>query len=188
MEQEKKLEILMGYIIDSLQVDENQKKAIRAAMQEGLMKIQSIEQAEKAAVERYYDFSVEKVQEGFAFWNRGGFDRRLDRGSAMLAVGLGGEKLRKLRMMREKNGRHSLAVVYPGCYISEAKSVSIVVPMLVVYQIIRFAVSDDGYIARCRLVWQDTSNICKVRKQDISELIEATGNVSLTPELYRLEW
>ncbi len=192
MERGKEIEVLAGYVNDWLQVVDNAEErmeAVRIAIAEGMDRVERVEREERAALERCVDIPVEKVQEGFALWQAGGFEGQQGRGTALMAVGLGGEKLRRLRRVKERVGKHSLVVVYHGCYIAQAISVDIEVPMLAVYQLMRFVAADGRYAARCRMVWRQHPAVCRLsRPEEIAGLLDAAYEASLMTELYRLEW
>lgn len=95
---------------------------IRKGLIDGFLRIRRLEMAEGAAEARCCFFPVERIQEGFGIWNSGGYDSRHGLGRSVAAAGMDGEKLRQIRYVAERNGRHSLAVVYPGCYIAVSVS------------------------------------------------------------------
>lgn len=189
MDMLSKVKILMGHIRNEVNLEEQQDLQIQEVLKEGMLRIQEIEQAELAAEEQSFDVPVERVTEGFALWERGGYDTRTGRGSSMLAAGIGGEKLRRIRTVSERNGRHNLVVVYQGCYIAEAKSFGGVhVPMLAVYMITKFIKKESGYFARCVRVYRRDPPLCRVPEGEIAKLAGAAGDVSVTPNMYRLDW
>ncbi len=76
-------------------------------------------QKEGEEVRQVY-FKAERIFKNVGYWAFGGYDPKKDRGYFQIAVSPKGEPLKEYQHMREKNGRHVLNLVYPGCYILKA--------------------------------------------------------------------
>lgn len=186
MKYQEQIETLMEKVKNRVELTEGEELSVRKGLIDGFLQIEWKEQEERK--KGWKDIPVEHVMEGFAFWNRGGFAPERNRGQAMLAAGMDGGRLRRVRFMSECNGRHSLAVVYPGCYISEAVAVDLYVPAIAVYRIREFVQQEDGWAARCQAVYMMTPCMCTVDEKLIARLVGMSGDLALTPNLYKLDW
>lgn len=194
MTHQDKINALMVAINDNIVLPECQKKVIASALVEGYIKILTVEDAEKKAMQPYVYYPVELFpDEGFAMWNTGGFDAVKNRGEARICAGLDGRHTRVLRTAQEINGRHLLTVVYQGCYVIAAEAVDALASSIIrVYQIQGFVCNRDGtYLARCRKV---TDGVGALREwpgeagQRLFELAGVCGNMAGSVNLKRMEW
>lgn len=193
MKYEKRIEILMAAIRTETDLSDKLAAAVQKGLIDGFLRIERLETEEKRAVDTSCYFDVERIQEGFGFWNSGGYNTAGYIGSSAVAAGLDGEKLRQVRYLQERNGRHSLAVVYPGCYIAvgvardtmECDNVS-------VYQIQSFSWHDGKCQARCRKVLQmdpKISWLSEEQEERLRRLISLANKVAITPNLFKLrDW
>lgn len=193
MKYEKKIEIILAAIRTETELSDKLIDKIRKGLIDGFLRIEHLETEEKRAVDFSYYFDVERIQEGYGFWNSGGYNTAGCIGSSAVAAGLDGEKLRQVRYLQERNGRHSLAVVYPGCYVAvsiardtlECDNVS-------VYQIQGFSWHDGKYQARCKKVLQMDpwmSWLSEEQEERISRLIDLANKIAITPNLFKLrDW
>lgn len=186
MDNQKRVEILMAAISDSLVLQAEERQAVEFALYEGISHIIKLEHEEKIALDPVKLFEVEKVLEGFGFWNRGGFDRQINRGQALVAAGRDGNKLKIIRAMKERNGRHLLGVLYPGCYIAEAFSVDqIGMPTVSVYQVERFVLFEGKSMAEGRRIYRSQPHLCKIPKEEfLYNLIGITGDLAIAANAY----
>lgn len=193
MKYEKRIEILLAAIRTETEMSDKLLESIKKGLIDGFLRIERLETEEKRAVDSSYYFEVERIQEGFGFWNSGGYNTAEYIGSSAVAAGLDGEKLRQVRYQHERNGKHSLAVVYPGCYVAigiardtfESDNVS-------VYQIQSFTQRDEKYQARCKKVLQmepRMSWLTEEQEERLNRLICLANKVATTPDLYKLrDW
>lgn len=190
MKYERDIQIIMAAMQAEAEFSEEQLRSIRAALIDGFLRIERLAIEAKRAADPCRYFPVERVQEGFGFWNAGGFNTDGEIGYAAVAAGMDGERLRIVRYITEKNGRHALSVVYPGCFIAtstakdtmECESVS-------VYQILGFAFRDGEYQARCRKVWQDTPHMSRLDERQEERLVRLIGTanrIAISPNIYKL--
>ena len=190
MKYEKNLQIMMAAIQAETELSAEQLNSIRMALIDGFLRIERLEAETKRATDPHRYFSVERIQEGFGFWNSGGFNTKGDIGYAAVAAGLDGERLRLVRYLSECNGRHSLSVVYPGCYIATATADNTMeCRNAVVYQITGFAFRDGGCQARCRKVWQESPHMSRLSDEQESRLARLIGTVNriaITPNIEKL--
>lgn len=67
------------------------------------------------------NFAVEYMEEyGYGMWSYGGFECSRNCGSFRMAITPGGAASKEVARLKEKNGRHALNIIYPGCYILQA--------------------------------------------------------------------
>ena len=78
------------------------------------------EQKERFTAHKTVVFKLQRILEGSGMWSYGGFDTGKQRGQFLLPVSPEGETLREVARLREENGRHTLSIVYPGCYVVHA--------------------------------------------------------------------
>ena len=163
MTYERKIDIMVAAFC-AAQGDQGEawEAGIRKGLIDGFLRIRRLEMAEGAAEARCCFFPVERIQEGFGIWNSGGYDSRHGIGRSVAAAGMDGEKLRQIRYVAERNGRHSLAVVYPGCYIAVSVSRDMHDPAsIAVYRVEGFQETEPGvYQARAARVYQMEPYYC----------------------------
>ena len=194
MTHQEKIEALMAAVNDNIVLPEIQKKVLQSALVEGFIRILYAEEAEARAKQPYTYFPVELgADQGFLIWNSGGFDSLGNSGEARLCAGMDGRHTRIVRTMKERNGRHELAVVYQGCFIAEASLVdSLASPDIALYQVLNFCSRGNGYEARCRKVWANHGRMEPKLTDEVLErfnkVIGLCGDVACTPNLYRMEW
>lgn len=190
MNYESRLEIMMAAIKGSAMLPENLERPIRDGIIDGFLRIERVQMEEKRAAEPCFYVPVERVQEGYGFWNSGGYDSDRRIGRSEVAAGADGERLKQVRYLAEKNGRHSLAVVYPGCFVAvgvahdvyECDNVS-------VYQIIGFSRTENGFQARCKKVLQMEPRISVLTKEQedrLARIIGVANKISIYPDLLKL--
>ncbi|MFR8778186.1 MAG: hypothetical protein ACLVF9_05835 [Enterocloster sp.] len=112
-------------------------------------------------------------------------------GRSVAAAGMDGEKLRQIRYVAERNGRHSLAVVYPGCYIAVSVSRDMHDPAsIAVYRVEGFQETEPGvYQARAARVYQMEpyySSLSEAQEKRLERLIRVSVWIATTPDLYKL--
>lgn len=193
MSHQEKLEALMAAVDDNIVFPPAERGAVQQALLEGFIRILYAEEAEARARQPYAYFPVElSMDQGFALWNRGGFDGVRGRGEALLCVGLDGRRTRVIRTIRERNGRHELALVYQGCYLLQAQVAHMIAsPDIVMYQVIGFCSKDGSYQARCQKVYSSLWTQQKLTAEQLErygQAIELCGGVACTPNLYQVEW
>ena len=194
MTHQEKIEALMAAVNDNIVLPECQKKTIKAALVEGFIRILYAEEAEARAKQPYTYFPVELgADKGFMIWNSGGFDPQGNSGEARLCVGLDGRHTKVVRTVKERNGRHELAIIYQDCFIADASvSDSLATPDIVLYQAMNFCSRGNGYEVRCRKVWANHDRTESKLKEDVLErfnkVIGLCGDIACTPNLYRMEW
>lgn len=193
MKYEKRIEILLAAVQVEMELSERLIDGIRKGLIDGFLRIERLETEEKRAVDTSFYVPVERIKEGFGFWNSGGYNTDGYIGNSAVAAGLDGEKLRQVRYINERNGRHSLAVVYPGCYVAvgiarnmmECDNVS-------VYQIHEFVWRDEMFQARCRKVMQmdpRVSFLTEEQEKRLARLIGLANKIAIAPNLYKLrDW
>ena len=108
MTYERKIDIMVAAFC-AAQGDQGEawEAGIRKGLIDGFLRIRRLEMAEGAVEARCCFFPVERIQEGFGIWNSGGYDSRHGLGRSVAAAGMDGEKLRQIRYVAERNGRHS---------------------------------------------------------------------------------
>lgn len=118
MDYAQKLEIMAAAITaeTAMNMDANLEKGVL----DGLRRIEEMEKKEKEALDPLVSFCVEHIQEGYGIWNSGGYDEKKRYGTSTVAAGPEGERLRLVHYEKKVNGNHSLAVIYPGCYIAQS--------------------------------------------------------------------
>ncbi len=193
MDNEKKLEIMTAALQAGAWLAPEQADAFREGLLDGFMRIDRLQKEEERALCRSRSFPVERVQEGFAFWNFGGYDLDKSFGQAEVAAGLDGERLKLVRYLAERNGRHSLAVVYPGCFlaVSEARGL-LEADHTSIYQITGFTKEEKGYRARTRRIFQmepRRSLLTEEQEDRLERLLGVANRIAITPNLYKLrDW
>ena len=192
MTYERKIDIMVAAFC-TVQGDQGEvwEAGIRKSLLDGFLRIRKLEMAEGAAEARCCFFPVERIQEGFGIWNRGGYDSRRGFGQSVAAAGMDGEKLRQIRYVAERNGRHSLAVVYPGCYLAVCISRDMHDPnSIAVYRVEGFQETESGvYQARAAKVYQMDpyySSLSEAQEKCLDRLIRVSVWIATTPDLYRL--
>lgn len=193
MTHQQKIDTLIAAIDDNIVFPDDQKKAIAAALVEGFLRILLVEDAEEKARIPYEYFPVElSIPEGFAIWNRGGFDSSRNIGSALLCAGIDGQHTRIYRSIKEVNGRHLLTSIYQGCYIIQSKVLDYAgSPIITIYQVVGFASRNGTYQARCRKVYNNIGLVPKIPESDmmrLQQMMGLSGNAACTPNLTKLEW
>ncbi len=193
MTHQEKINALMAAVNDSIVLPPIQRKVIQQALVEGFIRILYAEEAEARARQPYTYIPVElSADQGFLIWNSGGFDGLRNSGEAQLCIGLDGRHTRITRTMRERNGRHELAVIYQGSYVIRAKVTdSLATPIITMYQVIGFCSRDGAYQARCQRVYSNTGMDPKLTAEQMDRYAQAIGlcgDVSCTANLYRMEW
>lgn len=190
MKYERNLQIMMAAIQAETDLSAEQLKFIRTALIDGFLRIEQLDAETKRAGDPCRYFPVERVQEGFGFWNSGGFNTKGDIGYSAVAAGLDGEKLRLVRYLSEINGRHALSVVYPGCFIAMATARNTMeCENISVYQIIGFAFRGGCYQARGKKVWQDIPRMSRLGEEQESRLARLIGlanRIAITPNMDKL--
>ena len=191
MKSEDKLEVLLTAIREETNPDAAELNGIRTGLLNGLLRIAQVEIKERQAMDPCINFPVERVQEGFAFWNSGGFYPEHHLGRASVAAGMDGERLRVVRYMQELNGRHTLVVVYPGCFfaIAAAKD-SMEASTISVYQLLTFQKQESGYAARCRKVLQSSPYWSRLPDPEkLNGLMEAANRIATSANLKKMrDW
>ena len=178
----------MAAVRGAVLLPEGLEPLIRNGIIDGFLRIEKIQMEEKKAADPSFYFPVERIQEGFGFWNSGGYDGRM--GKSAVAAGIDGERLKLVRYYAERNGKHSLAVVYPGCFVAvgvahdtyECDNVS-------VYQIAGFIRSEGGFQARCKKVLQMEprfSLLTKEQEDRLVRIISSANKVAISPDLHKL--
>ena len=99
--------------------------------------------------------------------------------------------LQQIRYVAERNGRHSLAVVYPGCYIAVSVSRDMHDPAsIAVYRVEGFQETEPGvYQARATRVYQMEpyySSLSEAQEKRLERLIRVSVWIATTPDLYKL--
>ena len=140
--------------------------------------------------DRWCYFPVERVQEGFAFWNSGGFNTRGNIGRSAVAAGLEGERLKLVRYKSEYNGKHSLAVVYPGCFLAvSVANNTLESDNTMVYQVLGFIRQENEYQAKCKKVFQmepKRSLLTEGQEERLERIIGVANRIAVSPNLRRL--
>lgn len=193
MTHQEKINALMVAVNDNIVLPPAERKAVQQALVEGFIRILYAEEAEARARQPYTYIPVElSTDQGFLIWNSGGFDGMRNSGEAQLCIGLDGRHTRISRTMRERNGRHELAVIYQGCYVLQAQTAdSLATPDITMYQVIGFCSKDGGYQARCKKVYRNTGMESKLTQEQMERYAQAIGlcgDVCCTANLYRMEW
>lgn len=169
---------------------EEELKEIRGGIIDGFLRIERLKVEEERALDRYCYFPVERVQEGFAFWNFGGFNTQGNIGRSVVAAGMEGERLKLVRYKAEYNGKHSLAVVYPGCFLAvSVANNTLESDNTKVYQILGFIRQEKGYQARCKKVFQmepKSSLLTKEQEERLERIIGVANRIAISPNLRRL--
>lgn len=193
MNYEKKVEIMKNAILAELLFPEEQMNSIEKGIIDGFLKIAHLENLERLSMEPAVYIPVERVQEGFGFWNSGGYNPNGRMGSAAVAAGVDGERLKIVRYVSEQNGKHCLAVVYHGCYIaiSVAKD-TLESDNTSVYQISGFQRSDNGFTAKCFKVFQMSPSMSRLSASDedkLNRLIGVSNRIATSVNLVKLrDW
>ena len=153
MTSEEKINILLSRIRAGMVLPGGQEEKLREALIEGLLQIAQCEAAFKRAVSPLRSFPVELVKEGFCLWICGGFNAAKKKGTSIVASGYDGRPLKILQTAREKNGRHALCLVYPGCFVAQATVVPNGDACLDLYQIVSFSSRTGACEARCQCLY-----------------------------------
>ena len=193
MNNEEKLEIMTAAVEAGAWLSPEQVDAFREGLLDGFMRIDRMQIEEERALCRSRAFPVERVQEGFAFWNFGGYDLDKSFGRAEVAAGLDGERLKLVRYIAERNGKHSLAVVYPGCFLAVSETRGLLeADQTSVYQITGFTRQEETYLARTRRVFQmepRRSLLTEEQEDRLERLMSVANRIAITPNLYKLrDW
>lgn len=146
MNYEQRMKIIAAAIAaeTAVTIDKNLEKGIL----DGFYRIDSIEKQEQKALDPLMPFHVERIQEGYGIWNSGGYDEQRRLGKSIVAAGPDGERLRQVRYKKEVNGDHSLAVIYPGCYIAQSVAFDYYESNdTTVYRVERIGMRDGWYLA-----------------------------------------
>lgn len=139
MKYEQKIKVLMDCIQSEIALKEEVQQAVQRGLIDGFLRIAQAEELEQRAQEvlepercpkcggmqqetslcecHYHKFPVCRIQEGYGYWVAGGYDTKNHRGVFKLPASPDGEPLKEVAKLKEVNGRHTLQVVYPGCYI-----------------------------------------------------------------------
>lgn len=152
MNYEQRMKIIAAAIAaeTAVTIDKNLEKGIL----DGFYRIDSIEKQEQKALDPLMPFHVERIQEGYGIWNSGGYDEQRRLGKSIVAAGPDGERLRQVRYKKEVNGDHSLAVIYPGCYIAQS------VAFDYYEQMIRRCIGSSGSECGTDGTWQIAGRCC----------------------------
>lgn len=190
MKYERNLEIMMAAIQAETGRSEEELREIRGGIIDGFLRIERLKAEEERALDRWCYFPVERVQEGFAFWNSGGFNTRGNIGRSAVAAGLEGERLKLVRYKSEYNGKHSLAVVYPGCFLAvSVANNTLESDNTMVYQILGFIRQENGYQAKCKKVFQmepKRSLLTEGQEERLERIIGVANRIAISPNLRRL--
>lgn len=189
MDHKEKIKIIIAAITaeTSVDIDDNFKRGIS----NGLIRVNVLEKAEKEAMEPMTEFRVEHIQEGYGIWNAGGYDEKKRLGQSIVAAGPDGEKLRQVRYKKEVNGLHSLAVIYPGCYLAKSIAFDYYESAdTIVYRVERVGVKNEIYLAECRKVLRINprmSKLTETEEERLKRLIRISNQIAITPNLVRLK-
>lgn len=154
MTQEERIEILLSSIRANVNLTEGQMELVHKSLIEGQLKIVQIEGLSTRARSTLRYFPVELVREGFAFWCSGGYSRQV--GTAVVAAGHALQPLKVARVMKEKNGRHILCILYQGCFLAEAKVTEQQKEYVNIYQVVGFAGRENACEAKCQRIYTIT--------------------------------
>lgn len=193
MNYKKKIEIMKKAIQAELIFPEEQMHCVEKGIIDGFLRIENLEMTEQRAVEPVVYMPVERIQEGFGFWNSGGYNQEGRIGTSAVAAGADGERLKIVRYLIEQNGRHSLSVVYPGCFIAvSVANDTIESDNTSVYQIVGFQKVDCGFQAKCWKVLQMSPRMSRLSEQEedmLNRLLAASNRIATSPNLYKLrDW
>ncbi len=184
---QKKIEIMKAAVRAEIG-NEVPEELLEKGIIDGFLRIEQLDSMERRAAAPYFYFPVERVQEGFAFWNSGGFDRFS--GKSAVAAGADGEKLRLVRYKNEKNGNHSLSIIYPGCFLAMSSARDVMESYnTIVYRVISFEIAAQGYVAKCQKVLQIDpyySALDREQENRLQRLIKVSNRIATTPDLYKL--
>lgn len=187
MNHEEKVTILLDSIKQRAVLGREQGAAVENSISDGLKRIDLIEREEKNIDAP--EFPVQHVKEGFALWTYGGYDNKSRKGSAIMAVGMDGKALSRIRTSYNEFGFRVQFVVYPGCYIAEARAAAGFVVSLSVYRILRFRRDQQDFYAVCERVYRDRPYYCTMDNLgDIYDLLQDTGNLALNVNTRMVRW
>lgn len=193
MNYERQLQIMCAAVMARMDFSESVLREIKKGILDGVLRIERVKLEEKRAKESYYYFAVEHIQEGFGIWNSGGFDLITNTGRSVVAAGLDGERLRVVRHMTETNGRHTLAVIYQGCYIVKTHAENYMESdNTFVFRVENFSTIDGVWKAKCSLVFRlepRLSRLTETQEARIWNAVQVSNRIAISPNLTRLkEW
>lgn len=166
-------------------------KNLEKGILDGLIKLEMIEKEEKKALDPLIPFHVERIQEGYGIWNSGGYDEQRRLGKSIVAAGPDGERLRQVRYKKEVNGDHSLAVIYPGCYIAQSVAFDYYESNdTTVYRVERIGVRDGWCLADCRKVLRINPRMSRLTEEEekrLERLLKVSNQIAIAPNLARLK-
>lgn len=189
MNYEQRMKIIAAAIAaeTAVTIDKNLEKGIL----DGFYRIDLIEKQEQKALDPLMPFHVERIQEGYGIWNSGGYDEQRRLGRSTVAAGPDGERLRQVRYKKEVNGDHSLAVIYPGCYIAQSVAFDYYESNdTTVYRVERIGMRDGWYLADCRKVLRINPQMSKLTEEEekrLERLLKISNQVAIAPNLARLK-
>ncbi len=185
MNQEEKIEILLSSIQSDIVIPDGQEQALRMALIDGLLKLAKLDAEYRKSSSPFRYYPVELIKEGFAVWNCGGFDCVKNKGHAIMAAGYDGTLLKVIQTKKEKNGRHTLCLVYQGCFLAEANSFRDGSVLVNLYQIVGFvSKAGGGFEAKCKCLYNSGPRFVSTKMADewidrLSGLIESVSYMSL---------
>ena len=189
MNYEQRMKIIAAAIAaeTAVTIDKNLEKGIL----DGFYRIDSIEKQEQKALDPLMPFHVERIQEGYGIWNSGGYDEQRRLGKSIVAAGPDGERLRQVRYKKEVNGDHSLAVIYPGCYIAQSVAFDYFESSdTIVYQVVSISQRNGSYQADCRKVLRINprmSRLSKKKEERLMRLVRISNQIAIAPNLIRIK-
>lgn len=166
-------------------------KNLENGILEGLIKTELMEKEEKKALDPLTSIRVFHIQEGYGVWNSGGYDEQRRLGKSIVAAGPDGERLRQVRYKREVNGEHSLAVIYPGCYIAQSVAFDYYESNdTTVYRIEQIRTQNEWCLADCRKVLRINPWMSKLTEEEekrLERLLKVSNQIAIAPNLARLK-
>ncbi len=189
MDYAQKLEIMAAAITaeTAMNMDVNLEKGVL----DGLRRIEEREKKEKEALDPLVSFCVEHIQEGYGIWNSGGYDEKKRYGTSTVAAGPEGERLRLVHYEKKVNGNHSLAVIYPGCYIAQSVAFDYFESSdTIVYQVVSISQRNGSYQADCRKVLRINprmSRLSKKKEEHLMRLVRISNQIAIAPNLIRIK-
>ena len=97
----------------------------------------------------------------------------------------------QVRYKKEVNGDHSLAVIYPGCYIAQSVAFDYYESNdTTVYRVERIGMRDGWCLADCRKVLRINPQMSKLTEEEekrLERLLKISNQVAIAPNLARLK-
>ena len=89
------------------------------------------------------------------------------------------------------NGNHSLAVIYPGCYIAQSVAFDYFESSdTIVYQVVSISQRNGSYQADCRKVLRINprmSRLSKKKEERLMRLVRISNQIAIAPNLIRIK-